>query len=71
MVQGALALSHAFQAGATGLDPVRGKCHGQLAPLTGSVVAVVEVPCSCMSLEEKRTDRKRDDGLTERKNNGD
>lgn len=67
MVQGALALSQAFQAGATGFDPMRGQRHGQLALLMGSVVAVVEMPCSCMSLEDKEADgwtegkRRRDD----------
>lgn len=54
VVQGALALSQAFQAGAAGLDPVRGQRHGQLALLTGSVVAVIEMPGSCMGLEEKQ-----------------
>lgn len=57
MVQGALALIQAFQSGATGLDPVRGQRHGQLALLTSSVVAVIKVPCSCMSLEEEQTGR--------------
>ncbi len=65
VVQGALALSQAFQAGTAGLDPVRGQRHGQLALLTGTVVAVVAMPCSCMSLEEKQTDRQRNDGQTE------
>lgn len=56
VVQGTLALSQAFTAGAAGLDPVRCERHGQLAPLSGSVVAVVEVPCGRMSLEGERTE---------------
>lgn len=56
VVQGALALSEALQAGATGLDPVRGQRHGHFAPMTRSVVAVVEAPRSCMSLEDKATE---------------
>lgn len=51
VVQGALALAQAFQAGVAGVDPVGGQRDGQLAPLTGSVVAVVQMPDRRMSLE--------------------
>lgn len=53
VVQGALALTPAFQTGVTGIDPVRGQRDGQLAPLAGSVVAVVEMPDSRMSLKRR------------------
>ncbi|KAA8586860.1 hypothetical protein FQN60_000696 [Etheostoma spectabile] len=56
VVQGALTLPQAFQAGTAGLDPVRGQRHGQPALLTGPIVAVVEMPCSSMSLTEKQTE---------------
>lgn len=64
VVQGALTLPQAFQASATGLDPVRCQRHGQFAMLPWTVVAVVEVPSSCVSLEEGdgRVDSVRDDG---------
>lgn len=59
VVQGALALAQALQTGVTGIDPVRGQRYGQLAPLTGSVVAVVEMPDSCMSLKKGREEKKK------------
>lgn len=52
VVQGALALLQAFQTRPAGLDPVGGQSHGDLALLPGAIVAVVDMPCSCMSLKK-------------------
>lgn len=55
VVQGALALTQAFQTGVAGIDPVRGQRDGQLAPLAGSVVAVVQMPDRRVSLRRRRS----------------
>lgn len=53
VVQGALALPQALQAGSARLDPVRGQRHGELSLLPRPITAVVEMPRSCMSLEDR------------------
>ena len=53
VVQGALALPQALQTGVAGTDPVGGQRYGQLARLTVSVVAIVQMPDGCVSLRRQ------------------